>query len=94
MPAILSMQQVFETSHLPYHVNIRIYNLSGILVKSIQKDNTEQFATWNLNNENNLPVASGLYVATLELRDQSGNDLGVKELKIMLVQQQRFNQTR
>ncbi len=81
-------------SHLPYHVTIRIYNLSGILVKSIQKDNAEQFATWNLNNENNLPVASGLYVAYLELRDQSGNDLGVQKLKIMLVQQQRFNQTR
>ncbi len=81
-------------SHLPYYAEIRIYNLSGVLVKTIQKEDAEQFMTWDLNNENNLPVASGLYIAHLSLFDQYKNALGEKKLKLMIVQQQRFNQTR
>ena len=41
-------------------------------------------------NENGLPVASGMYIAYLELKDVDGNDLGTKTLKLMIVQEQQY----
>jgi len=62
---------------------IRIYNLAGVLVKTIYKNDNTQFATWNLRNESDLPVASGIYVIYVDM----GN-LGTKILKFAMVQQQ------
>ncbi|TAK61881.1 MAG: T9SS type A sorting domain-containing protein, partial [Bacteroidetes bacterium] len=77
-------------NHLPYQAIIRIFNLAGVMVKTIQKNDETQFTAWNLNNENNLPVASGLYIAQIEMRDSQGSPLGTKELKLMIVQGERF----
>jgi hypothetical protein len=77
-------------SHLPDKAIIRIFNLAGVLVRTLTKglnapDNA-QFMRWNLQNEAGLPVASGIYVARLEFPD-----LGVtKDLKIAIVQEQQF----
>jgi len=38
-----------------------------------------------LNNENGLPVAGGLYLAHLEMKDAAGRGLGEKVLKLMIV---------
>jgi hypothetical protein len=81
-------------SHLPYHATIRLFNLGGVMVKTIVKNDETQFATWDLNNENSLPVASGLYVASVELKDRNMEDLGTTTLKLMIVQEQRFKQGR
>ncbi|MBI5216174.1 MAG: T9SS type A sorting domain-containing protein [Ignavibacteriae bacterium] len=81
-------------NHLPYHATIRLFNLGGVLVRTITKNDETQFFTWDLNNENSLPVASGLYVAHLELKDRNMIDLGTKTLKLMIVQEQRFKQGR
>ncbi|MBI1806269.1 MAG: hypothetical protein HYR76_04360 [Ignavibacteria bacterium] len=81
-------------NHLPPYAKIRIFNLAGILVRTIVKqDNPSQrtqFATWDLNNENGLPIASGMYIAYVELRDANGVDLGTKTLKLMIVLEQQF----
>lgn len=87
-------------NHLPPYAKIRIFNLAGTLVRTIIKQDdpssTTQFATWDLQNANGLPVASGMYVAYLELRgfdpaDKSRMiDLGTKTLKLMIVQEQQF----
>lgn len=77
-------------SHLPDKAIIRIFNLAGVLVRTLTKgldapDNA-QFLRWNLQNEAGLPVASGIYVARIEFPD-----LGVtKDLKIAIVQEQQF----
>lgn len=93
--AELDRSQRFITfNHLPRYATIRIINLSGVMVKTIYKDDGTQFATWDLNNENALPVASGVYLADVEMRDVNGVDLGSKVLKLMIVQEQRFIQTR
>jgi hypothetical protein len=84
--AEISKNQKFVTfNHLPQDVTIRIFNLAGTLVKTIRKNDPSQFATWDLNNENGLQAAAGLYIAHLELRDVNGKNLGEKILKLMIV---------
>ncbi len=81
-------------NHLPYHAIIRIFNLGGVLVRTIEKNDETQFTTWDLNNESTLPVASGLYVAHVELKNRNMEDMGTKTVKLMIVQEQRFQQGR
>ena len=74
-------------SHLPDNATIRIFNLAGVLVQKIVKDpSSGQFQRWDLSNEAGLPVASGLYIAYIELPE-----LGeTKVLKIAVIQEQQI----
>ncbi len=81
-------------NHLPPYAKIRLFNLAGILIRTLVKQDDAnaptQFTIWDLNNETGLPVASGMYLAYLELKDAAGKDLGTKTLKLMIVQEQQF----
>jgi len=77
-------------NHLPYSAKIRIFNLAGVLVQTIDKQDDSQFERWNLANEEGLPVASGLYIAYLELKTADGTDLGTKILKVAIIQEQQI----
>jgi len=81
-------------SHLPRRAVIRILNLAGDLIRTIEKDDETQFATWDLNNHNGLPVGGGLYIAGIEMRDAAGRDLGSKTLKLMIVPEKQSIQLR
>jgi len=72
-------------NHLPPNAIIRIFNLAGVLVKTI-KDYTGQFATWNLKNEHNLPVASGIYIVHVDMPDLGKS----KVLKLAIVQEEQI----
>ncbi len=73
-------------SHLPQKATIRVFSLAGIQVQAIEKDDATQFATWNLQNQEGLPVASGVYIVYIDLPE-----LGkTKTLKIALVREQQF----
>jgi hypothetical protein len=48
--------------HLPEECTIRIYNLGGDLVRTIEKTSSDAIATWDILTENGLPVASGIYI--------------------------------
>jgi photosystem II stability/assembly factor-like uncharacterized protein len=78
-------QRFVTFNHLPPLATIRIFNLAGTMVRTIRKDDDTQFINWDLNNERALPVASGVYLAYIELRDRQGRDLGTKTLKLMIV---------
>lgn len=91
----LSRYSRFVTfNHLPAKATIRIFNLAGTLVRTISKQesgqSSSQFTTWDLTNEQGLPVASGLYIAHMELADALGRNLGTKTLKLMIVLEQQF----
>jgi hypothetical protein len=73
-------------THLPQKATIRIYNLAGILVRTIVKNDKGQLTTWNLQNEAGFPVASGMYVAYIDLPDVGTT----KTLKLGVVQEQEF----
>jgi len=49
--------------NLPERCTIRLYNLAGQLVRTLQKDDpTTSILTWDLHTENQLPVGSGVYI--------------------------------
>lgn len=80
------LQKYVTFYHLPPRASIRIFNLGGVLVRVLEKNDTEQLLRWNLRNENNLPVASGIYIVHVDMPD-----LGkTKILKLAVVQEQQI----
>ncbi len=76
-------------SHLPDQATIRIFNLAGNLVRTLEKNdqtNTNQFMRWDLQNENGLPVASGIYIVYIEMKGIGTT----KTLKVAIIQEQQF----
>ncbi len=56
--------------NLPAKCTIRIFNLYGLLVRTIEKnDPSTSVAEWNLLTYNEIPVASGIYVYLIEAPD-------------------------
>ncbi len=74
-------QRYVTFNHLPKKATIRVFNLAGQLVKTVKKDDNSQFAKWNLQNESDLPVASGLYIVYID------TDYGTKVLKVSIIQE-------
>ena len=73
-------------THLPGNAIIRIFNLAGILVRTINKDNNSTYQRWDLANDSGLPVASGLYIAYIDMPV-----LGkTKILKVAIIQEQQI----
>jgi hypothetical protein len=85
-PQELNKYQRFVTfTHLPNKATIRIFNLAGQLVRTMDKDNADQFFRWDLMNQDNLPVASGLYIVHVDMPD-----LGkVKIIKAAIIQEKQ-----
>jgi len=73
-------------THLPVKATIRIFNLAGVQVRKLEKDDTSQFMQWNLANEANLPVASGMYIVHIDLPDLDTE----KVLKLMVIQDRQI----
>ena len=73
-------------NHLPRQATIRVYNLGGILVKTIKKDDPSQFAQWDLMNENGIPAAAGMYVLFIDLPGVGMT----KELKLAIIPETQF----
>jgi len=82
----LNKYQRFVTfSHLPQKATLRVFNLAGQLIQTIVKDSPEQFQRWDLNNQSQLPVASGLYIVHIDMPD-----LGkTKIVKVAIIQEQQ-----
>ncbi|NQU34063.1 MAG: T9SS type A sorting domain-containing protein [Bacteroidetes bacterium] len=71
-----------QFTHLPESgsCTIRIFDLSGVNVRNIEhNDAGSQFAVWDLKNNFELPVGSGMYLAHIE------TDEGDKVLKLAVV---------
>lgn len=86
-PEALSTSEARVTfSHLPARAVIKIFNVSGQLIRTIEKSNNSQFQIWDLKTDKQQDIASGIYVAHIELPD-----LGkVKTLKIAILMGQQY----
>lgn len=49
-------------TNLPEKCEIKIYTVSGTLVRRFTKDSPQTFLDWDLKNQAGIPVASGLYI--------------------------------
>ena len=72
-------------THLPTAATIRIFNLAGVLVRTLIKNDPSQFINWDLQNESGFPVAAGMYVVYIDMRD-----LGTKTLKLGVIPEQQY----
>ena len=73
-------------SYLPARATIRIFDLGGTLVRTLEKDDADPYLRWDLNNDNELPIASGMYIAHIEMPGINKS----KILKLAIVQEQQF----
>jgi hypothetical protein len=74
--------------NLPEPVTIKIYTLSGMLIRTLtsadKSSPTSPFLNWNLQNEDDLRVASGVYLAIV-----SSPEFGSKVLKLSIIMPQK-----
>ncbi len=86
-PQEINKYERFVTiNHLPDYAKIRIFNLAGQLVRTIEKTEAGQFQRWDLLTDSGLPVASGLYIIYVDMPD-----LGrTKILKAAVIQEQQI----
>jgi hypothetical protein len=79
-------------THLPDKAIIRIFNLSGVLIRVIVKDDPpggSQFIRWDLQNQSGVPIASGLYIAHIEMPELNAT----KVLKLVVIQEEEYRRT-
>lgn len=78
-----SLERRVTFTHLPEAdgtATIRIFNLAGQLVKKLEHNDGTQYEVWDLTNNFNIPVSSGMYIAHIV------TDQGDMVLKIAVVQ--------
>jgi hypothetical protein len=78
-------QRFVTFTHLPDRATIRIFNLAGVLIRTIEKVDPGQFQRWDLSNESGLPVASGLYLAYIDMPE-----IGTKVVKLSVIQERQI----
>ncbi|MDI6767689.1 MAG: T9SS type A sorting domain-containing protein [Bacteroidota bacterium] len=79
------LEKYVTFNHLPRKATIRIFNIAGVLVRVLDKDDASQFAKWDVRNDNNLPVASGIYIVHVDMPDIGKS----KILKLALIQEEQ-----
>jgi hypothetical protein len=72
-------------TNMPAQATIRIFNLAGQLCVTLQKNDQSTFYRWNLLNAVNYPVASGMYIAYIDVPG-----VGTKVLKMAIIQEQEL----
>lgn len=60
------IDNIIKIINLPVKCKIRVYTLAGTLVRTIDKDNDQTYVTWDLKNDKNITVASGLYIMHID----------------------------
>ena len=78
-------ERVVRFTGLPKEATIRLYTLAGVFVRRIDKGDLSQYVDWDLTSESGDIVASGVYIAHLEMPG-----IGTKILKIALVLGKEF----
>jgi hypothetical protein len=87
--------RVLKFTNIPgsRQVTIRIFNLAGDLIRTIRRsattgdDMSSSQIAWDLNTENRLPVASGIYIARIEVAG-----IGATTLRVaVFVEQERLD---
>ena len=63
-----SFNRIIKFMNMPEVATVRIYNLAGQLIRTLRKtDSSTSILEWDLQNENRLPIASGVYVYHVEI---------------------------
>ncbi len=71
--------------NMPQQATVRIFNLAGQLARVLHKSDASSFLKWDLLNDVNYPVASGMYIAYIDIPG-----VGSKVLKLAVIQEQEL----
>lgn len=74
------LAHIMRFTNLPIGTKIRIFTLAGALVNTIDNNGPGASADWDLQNRDGLPVASGMYIAYVDVPG-----LGTKVLKLAVI---------
>ncbi len=78
-------QRFVRFTNLPNKITIRIFSIAGVFINSLQKEDSNQYLDWNLRNSDGLPIASGIYLAYLDMPG-----IGTKIMKIAVIMEQQY----
>ncbi|QQS36880.1 MAG: T9SS type A sorting domain-containing protein [Ignavibacteriales bacterium] len=78
-------QRFMRFTNLPSNVTIRIFSLSGVFIQTLTKNSTNQYLDWNLRNRDGLPIASGIYLAYLDMPG-----VGTKVMKLAVIMETQY----
>ncbi len=70
---------------LPTKATVRIFTISGQLIRKLEKDDQKKYLDWNVRNESNQIVASGMYIAHVDMPG-----IGSKILKLAVIPSTEF----
>ena len=56
-----------KITNLPERCSVNIYSVNGKLVRSFEKDSPVTSLDWNLTNNVNIPIASGIYLIHVDV---------------------------
>ena len=79
-------QRFVTFTHLPAKATIRVFNLAGVLVRTMVKEDATQFFQWDLRNEDGFPVAAGMYVVYVDMPEVGKS----KILKLGVIPEQQY----
>lgn len=60
------LDNIVKITNLPQRCEINIFMPNGTLVRNISKDNSLTFVEWDLKNDFNVPIASGIYMIHID----------------------------
>lgn len=58
-----------KMTNLPQQCTIKIYNVSGKLIRTFKKDNELTYLDWDMKNSKGIPIASGVYLIHIDIPD-------------------------
>jgi hypothetical protein len=73
-------QKFIRFTGLPQEAVVRIFSISGVFIKRYEKDSPSEWLDWDLRNQHNLFVGSGIYLAYIDLPG-----IGTRVLKIAVI---------
>ncbi|MFZ9029333.1 MAG: T9SS type A sorting domain-containing protein, partial [Crocinitomicaceae bacterium] len=77
-----------KITNLPERCTVTIYDSRGKLVKQFKKDSPQTYQDWLLTNHAGIPVASGVYLIHVEVRNETGEVIGHKIVKSFIAMRQ------
>jgi hypothetical protein len=57
-----NLDNVVKITNLPEVCTVKIYSVNGTLIRQYDKDDPKTSLNWDLKNQKNVPIASGLYI--------------------------------
>jgi hypothetical protein len=75
-----SEQEYIRFTNLPVTATLRIFSLGGVYVRRIEKSDDNPYLDWDLKNNAGERVASGIYIAHLEM-----TNIGEKVMKLAVI---------